>query len=94
MDESENEFRNFHKDLPLTEEILARTSPNLADLVIIRAVVRGPNPPSTEQVAAMEAKLPAHPKGYPLELRIRFIQTMIIGRDGQLLKDATFRVIE
>jgi uncharacterized hydrophobic protein (TIGR00271 family) len=61
---------------------------------LIRAVVRGPNPPSAEQVAAMEAKLPAHPKGYPLELRIRFIQTMIISRDGQLLKDSKFRVIE
>jgi uncharacterized hydrophobic protein (TIGR00271 family) len=61
---------------------------------LIRAVVRGPNPPSAEQVAAMEAKLPVHPKGHPLELRIRFIQTMIISRDGQLLKDSKFRVIE
>jgi len=61
---------------------------------LIRAVVRGPNPPSAEQVAAMAAKLPAHPKGHPLELRIRFIQTMIISRDGELLKDSKFRVIE
>lgn len=61
---------------------------------LIRAVVRGPNPPSAEQVAAMEATLPPHPKGYAPELRIRFIQTMIINRDGPLFKDSKFRVIE
>jgi uncharacterized hydrophobic protein (TIGR00271 family) len=61
---------------------------------LIRAVVRGPSPPSAEQVAAMEATLPPHPKGYATELRIRFIQTMIINRDGPLLKDSKFRVIE
>lgn len=61
---------------------------------LVRAVVRGPQPPSAGQVAAMEAKLPRHPKGYPLELRIRFVQTMIINRDGVLLRDSAFRVKE
>jgi uncharacterized hydrophobic protein (TIGR00271 family) len=61
---------------------------------IVRAVVRGPNPPSAAQIVAMEAKLPDHPKGYPLELRLRFVQTLIINRDGPLLKDSAFRVGE
>lgn len=61
---------------------------------LVRAVVRGPSPPSGGQIAAMEAKLPAHPGGYPVELRVRFVQTMIINRDGQLLKDDRFRMRE
>jgi uncharacterized membrane protein len=59
---------------------------------IVRAVVRGPLPPSASQVAAMEAQLPAAPYGTALELRVRFVETTIINRDGRLYKDAGFRL--
>jgi uncharacterized membrane protein len=59
---------------------------------IVRAVVRGPLPPSASQVAAMEAQLPAAPDGTALELRVRFVETTVINRDGQLYKDAGFRL--
>ncbi|MGF6597569.1 putative hydrophobic protein (TIGR00271 family) [Paraburkholderia sp. GAS448] len=49
---------------------------------IIRAVVRGPNPPSAAQVAALEAQLPRSPDLMPSELRIRFVRTMIINPHG------------
>jgi uncharacterized hydrophobic protein (TIGR00271 family) len=61
---------------------------------IVRAVVRGPNPPSPAQVAAMEATLPAHPGRRPVELRVRFVPTTIINRDGVLLEDAAFHAGE
>jgi uncharacterized hydrophobic protein (TIGR00271 family) len=57
---------------------------------IVRAVVRGPNPPSATQVAAMEAVLPRPPDGTNIELRIRFLETNIINRDGLLYKDERF----
>ena len=57
-----------------------------------RAVVRGPLPPSGFQVAAMEAHLPSPPDGTALELRIRFVETIIINRNGELYKDAGFRI--
>jgi uncharacterized membrane protein len=59
---------------------------------IVRAVVRGPLPPSASQVAAMEAQLPSPPDGTALELRIRFLETTVINRNGELYKDAGFRL--
>lgn len=57
---------------------------------IVRAVVRGPNPPSAKQVATMEAQLPSPPDGTSVALRIRFVQVMIISRDGPLHADMGF----
>lgn len=57
---------------------------------IVRAVVRGPNPPSAIQVAAMEDQLPSSPDGTTVTLRIRFVQLIIIDRDGLLHSDAEF----
>ncbi|MBK6598728.1 MAG: TIGR00341 family protein [Proteobacteria bacterium] len=57
---------------------------------IVRAVVRGPNPPSATQVAALEDKLPSSPDGTTVTLRIRFVQVMIIDRDGPLHSDIAF----
>jgi hypothetical protein len=57
---------------------------------IVRAVVRGPNPPSATQVAAMEDLLPSPPDGTSVALRIRFVQLMIIDRDGQMYSDRKF----
>ena len=57
---------------------------------IVRAVVRGTNPPSAAQVAAMEAKLPSPPDGTPVELRVRFVPTMIFNRNGPFYQDQEF----
>jgi len=65
-----------------------------ADTTVVRAVVRGPNLPSAAQVAAVEAKLPPPPDGTVVELRIRFVQTMIINRDGPLYTDVEFGTSE
>jgi uncharacterized hydrophobic protein (TIGR00271 family) len=62
----------------------------VAGETIVRAVVRGPNPPSAKQVAAMEDQLPSSPYGTTVTLRIRFVQVMIIGREGLLHSDMAF----
>jgi hypothetical protein len=61
---------------------------------IIRAIVRGPEQPSAEQVAALEAKLPTPPDRKKVELRIRFVHTTIIDRNGPLNEDVEFGTIE
>jgi uncharacterized hydrophobic protein (TIGR00271 family) len=61
---------------------------------IIRAVVRGPIPPSAAQVAALEAKLPIPPDGKKVNLRIRFVHTTIIDRNGPLNDDVEFGTTE
>lgn len=61
---------------------------------IVRAVVRGPHPPTAAQVAAMERGLPVPPDGTSLELRIRFVETHVIGREGPLYEDEGFRIGE
>jgi len=82
----------------LQQEINASMGSNLAEVrfetvpgtTIVRAVMRGPSPPSAAQVAAMETRLPSPPDGTTVELRIRFVQTTIINRDGLLYKDVEF----
>ncbi|MBV5316278.1 MAG: DUF389 domain-containing protein [Desulfobulbaceae bacterium] len=71
-----------------------RFEETVKDKNIIRAVVRGPNPPTGAQVATLESKLPATPKGKSAELRIRFVPTIIITKEGQVLKDADFTLGE
>jgi len=66
----------------------------IPEITIIRAVVRGPNPPSAAQVAALEAELPSPPDDTKVELRVRFVQTEIINRDGPLYEDNDFRTSE
>uniref|UniRef100_A0A832A159 TIGR00341 family protein n=1 Tax=Desulfacinum infernum TaxID=35837 RepID=A0A832A159_9BACT len=61
---------------------------------IVRAIVRGPLPPSPDQVAAMEAQLPPPPDGTAMELRIRFVPTTIINRNGYVYKDARLVALE
>jgi uncharacterized hydrophobic protein (TIGR00271 family) len=74
----------------LTEVRIERTG----DTTIVRAVVRGPEPPSAEQVRALEADLPVPPDGTAIELRVRYIQTMIINRDGPIYTDGDFGTYE
>ena len=57
---------------------------------IVRAVMRGPNPPLAGQVATMEEQLPSPPDGTTVALRIRFVQLTIIGRDGPMYTDVKF----
>jgi uncharacterized hydrophobic protein (TIGR00271 family) len=59
-------------------------------ITIVRAVVRGPNSPDAQQVADLENKLPAPPGGTAIELRIRFVQTVIVNRKGFLFMDTDF----
>ena len=42
----------------------------------------------------METKLPSPPDGTPVELRVRFVQTEIINRDGPLYEDNGFGTSE
>lgn len=58
--------------------------------MIVRAVVRGPNPPSPADVAAMEEQLPNSPDGRPIALRIRFVSLQIIDRNGPIYADDQF----
>ncbi len=51
---------------------------------IVRAVVRGPQPFSPEQVGVMEAKLPSPPNETLRELRLRYVHTTVVNRNGQL----------
>lgn len=60
------------------------------DTTIVRAVVRGPNPPTASDVANMESKLPQPPDNTVLELRVRFIETVIVNRSGILFTDSDF----
>lgn len=69
------------------QEVRFETTPNTT---IVRALIRGPNPPSAAQVRGMEQELPAPPDNTEVELRVRFVQTVIINRDGLLYKDAAF----
>lgn len=62
------------------EKVLGKT--------LVRAVMRGPNPPSAAQVAALEDQLPPPPDGTAVALRIRFVQLLIIDRDGLVNTDA------
>ncbi len=57
---------------------------------IVRAVVRGPQPPSVEQVAALAVQLPPPPDRTKIDLRIRFVHTTIITGAGSLYDDAEF----
>jgi hypothetical protein len=69
------------------EDVRFETDPGIT---IVRAVVRGPNAPSAAQVAAMEATLPAPPDQTTVELRVRYVVTSIINRNGLLYTDAAF----
>jgi uncharacterized hydrophobic protein (TIGR00271 family) len=53
----------------------------------IRAVIRGINPPSPAEVAAAQAKLPQPPDGSTLNLRVRFIQIVVVTPQGQIVPD-------
>jgi uncharacterized hydrophobic protein (TIGR00271 family) len=69
------------------EKVSGKATPGIT---IIRAVVRGPNPPSPSQVAALEGYLPHPPDGTAIELRIRFVETIIIDRTGTLYENTRF----
>lgn len=82
----------------LEKEISSSSGSYLADtrfektsnVTIVRAVIRGHNPPSAEQVGIMENSLPAPPDGTKIELRIRFVETTIITKNGLLYSDVNF----
>jgi uncharacterized hydrophobic protein (TIGR00271 family) len=51
---------------------------------VVLAVVRGPRPPNPHEIAALESRLPLSPNGTKAQLRIRFVETLIIDRDGEV----------
>ncbi len=55
--------------------------------LIIRVVMRGPYEPDTNIVAAMEKKIGPNYLEIPNELRIRFVRTKVLTKDGELFKD-------
>lgn len=57
---------------------------------IIRAVVRASNAPTPSFVSDLERTLPQPPNGTKNELRIRFVETTIINRNGSLFSDVEF----
>ena len=54
---------------------------------IIRAVVRGPVPPSAAEVAMVENSLPTAPHGRSSVLRVRFVHTTVVDRNGLIYRD-------
>lgn len=52
---------------------------------LVRAVLRGPEAPSAEQVAAMEKALPPSPGGGPVQLRVRFVKIVVMTAHGPLV---------
>lgn len=72
-------------------EVRFETAPGTT---IVRAVVRGPEAPSAVQVAAMEGRLPSPPDSTTVELRVRFVETTIINREGTLYEDNGFGTSE
>jgi uncharacterized hydrophobic protein (TIGR00271 family) len=53
-----------------------------ADATVVRAVVRGTNRPSAEEVAAAQRALPSPPGGAPLHLRVRFVEIVVMTPKG------------
>lgn len=74
-----NDLSGFH----LVEVQLAREG----DATVVRAVVRGPKAPSTEEVAVAQADLPSPPGGSTLRLRVRFVETVIVTPQGPVIDD-------
>ncbi len=60
---------------------------NVGEKTIVRAVVRGSTMPTAEQIAAIERKMPRPPDGSEVELRVRFVETKIVNRDGLMVND-------
>jgi uncharacterized hydrophobic protein (TIGR00271 family) len=54
---------------------------------IVRAIVRGPKEMTPAEVKKMEGDLPAPPFNNTLELRVRFVPTTVITKDGILYTD-------
>ena len=52
--------------------------------IVARALVRGPVPFTSQQVAKMESTLPSQPGQLPLELRVRYVQTTVMTGKGPL----------
>lgn len=82
----------------LSQEIKAFPGSHLAEVrfetkskeALIRAVVRGPNQFTANQIGEIATKLPQPSDGYRNELRVRFVQTTVLNREGVLYNDAEF----
>lgn len=76
----------------ITQELKAFPGSHLAevrfnqadDKEIVRAVVRGPHEFTSEQVRIIEEHLPTFTNGKTVELRLRFVPTTVLTKDGIL----------
>ena len=55
--------------------------------LIIRAVMRGPYEPDKNKVAQMETTIEPNYLKIPNELRIRFVKTEVITKEGKIFTD-------
>jgi uncharacterized hydrophobic protein (TIGR00271 family) len=84
-------FENITRNL-LTEKVNETPGNFLSEVrynkengkLVIRAVVTGTELPNSTQVELMENKIPANYLGIPNELRIRFLKTEVITKEGRI----------
>ena len=77
----------------LTQKVNASPGSHLVEVrfdqagqtTIALAVVRGPHAPTAQEIAELESKLPLTPAGTKAELRVRFVETMILNRNGEVI---------
>jgi uncharacterized hydrophobic protein (TIGR00271 family) len=87
-------FENITRNL-LTEQVNETPGNFLSEVrynkeggkLVIRAVVTGIELPTSTQVGLMENKIPTNYLGLPNELRIRFLKTEVITREGRIHKE-------
>jgi|APTNR8051073442_1049403.scaffolds.fasta_scaffold00052_119 uncharacterized hydrophobic protein (TIGR00271 family) len=83
----ENDLRAHVESVPGNHLVEVRVEQAPTGTNIIRAVVRGPVPPGADEVALIEDNLPAAPHGRQSMLRIRFVHTTVIDRNGPVYRD-------
>ncbi len=84
------EFRSVAGNNLVEVRFETTQSTDVPGKTVLRAVVRGPVEPSADDVRSMENKLPSPPDGTSLELRVRFVKTIVITRDGHMYDDIKF----
>lgn len=83
----ETTLQSHVEAVPGNHLVEVRVEPAATGTNIIRAVVRGPVPPGAEEVARLEGLLPLEHPGRPNALRIRFVHTTVVDRNGVVYRD-------
>ncbi len=64
------------------------------NVCIVLGGMVAPAPPTAEQIVTLEKELPLHPEGKSIELRLRYAETIVIGRNGRLFSNTGFMLRE